>query len=89
MQRALLQYFKPENYFDVRKALERAGREDLIGTGPECLIPEHPPAGARESRSRKQGRQGKGRDQERSEDRKEGQKSAGYRWAARRDGKTD
>ncbi len=43
LQRALLQYFKPENYADVREALEQAGRSDLIGNGPECLIPSHPP----------------------------------------------
>ncbi|MCA9201448.1 MAG: YgiQ family radical SAM protein, partial [Planctomycetales bacterium] len=33
LQRALLQFFKPENYFEVRKALEEAGRQDLIGEG--------------------------------------------------------
>src|SRR6266851_4425703 len=33
LQRALMQYFKPENYFEVRKALEQAGRQDLIGAG--------------------------------------------------------
>ena len=38
MQRALLQYRKPENYNLVREALEKAGREDLIGFGPKCLI---------------------------------------------------
>lgn len=38
MQRALLQYFKPENREIVEKALRLAGREDLIGPGPECLI---------------------------------------------------
>jgi hypothetical protein len=43
MQRALLQFFKPENYFDVRKALQQAGRQDLIGEGCECLIPGKPP----------------------------------------------
>jgi uncharacterized radical SAM protein YgiQ len=43
LQRALLQYFKPENYTDVRTALETAGREDLIGPGPDCLIPANPP----------------------------------------------
>ena len=43
LQRALLQYFKPENYADVRAALEEAGRLDLIGDGPECLIPSRPP----------------------------------------------
>jgi len=38
-QRALLQYFKPENRETVRRALEKAGRRDLIGPGPECLVP--------------------------------------------------
>ncbi|MBX7165999.1 MAG: YgiQ family radical SAM protein [Pirellulales bacterium] len=45
-QRALLQFFKPENYFEVRQALERAGRQDLIGSGCDCLIPARPPAEA-------------------------------------------
>ncbi|NBW87010.1 MAG: YgiQ family radical SAM protein, partial [Planctomycetia bacterium] len=43
MQRALLQFFKPENYFEVRRALEQAGRQDLIGSGCDCLIPDRPP----------------------------------------------
>ena len=38
LQRALLQYKKPENANLVREALRLAGREDLIGNGPECLI---------------------------------------------------
>lgn len=38
MQRALLQYKRPENYEIVKKALYKAGRTDLIGFGPECLI---------------------------------------------------
>ena len=42
-QRALLQFFKPENYFEVRRALEQAGRHDLIGSGCDCLIPARPP----------------------------------------------
>ena len=37
-QRALLQYFKPENRAAVLAALKKAGRYDLIGTGPKCLI---------------------------------------------------
>ena len=43
LQRALLQFFKPENYFEVRRALEQAGRQDLIGPGCDCLIPATPP----------------------------------------------
>lgn len=39
MQRALLQYRRPENYDLVREALVRAGRQDLIGFGEKCLIP--------------------------------------------------
>jgi uncharacterized radical SAM protein YgiQ len=42
LQRALMQFFKPENYFEVRRALEQAGRQDLIGSGCDCLIPERP-----------------------------------------------
>jgi uncharacterized radical SAM protein YgiQ len=58
LQRALLQYFKPEHYDDVRAALEEAGREDLIGEGPKCLIPNkkprgRKPAGGRTMRRRK------------------------------------
>lgn len=43
LQRALMQFFKPENYFEVRRALQEAGRQDLIGSGCDCLIPAHPP----------------------------------------------
>ncbi len=43
MQRALIQYRKPENYRLVREALESAGRRDLIGYGPKCLIRPVPP----------------------------------------------
>ena len=42
-QRALMQFFAPENYPLVREALIGAGREDLIGNGSRCLIPERPP----------------------------------------------
>jgi uncharacterized radical SAM protein YgiQ len=50
LQRALMQYFKPENYFEVRKALEQAGRQDLIGSGCDALIPAQPPKDALEAR---------------------------------------
>ena len=52
MQRALLQFFKPENYFEVRRALEQAGRQDLIGSGCDCLIPERPPKEALDHKRR-------------------------------------
>jgi len=50
LQRALLQFFKPENYFEVRKALELAGRTDLIGSGCDALIPAQPPKEALQAR---------------------------------------
>ncbi len=43
MQRALLQYRNPKNYNLVLEALQKAGRQDLIGYGPKCLI--RPPKG--------------------------------------------
>lgn len=39
MQRALLQYNRPENRKIVREALQKAGRTDLIGRGPKALVP--------------------------------------------------
>jgi uncharacterized radical SAM protein YgiQ len=50
VQKALLQFFKPENYFEVRKALESAGRQDLIGQGCDALIPAVPPREAFQKR---------------------------------------
>ncbi len=38
MQRALLQFSKMENRTLVKKALEKAGRTDLIGNGKDCLV---------------------------------------------------
>jgi uncharacterized radical SAM protein YgiQ len=52
MQRALLQFFKPENWFEVRRALLEAGRQDLIGSGCDCLIPAQPPKEALDRRRR-------------------------------------
>lgn len=37
-QRALLQYRSPANRKLVEETLRAVGREDLIGTGPRCLI---------------------------------------------------
>jgi uncharacterized radical SAM protein YgiQ len=42
MQRALLQFRRPENYNLVYEALVQAGRTDLIGYAPNCLIRPRP-----------------------------------------------
>jgi len=39
MQRALLQWRKPDKRPLILKALRQAGREDLIGYGKHCLVP--------------------------------------------------
>jgi uncharacterized radical SAM protein YgiQ len=62
LQRSLLQYFKAENYGDVREALKQADRLDLVGDGPECLIPSHWPkmAGRKSGPSRAKGKPASG-----------------------------
>ena len=52
LQRALMQYNKPANREKVLEALRRAGRTDLIGWGPNCLI------APRERSAGKQGQSG-------------------------------
>ena len=46
-QRALLQYYRPENRQLVLSVLKKAGRYDLIGTGPNCLVAPDKPMGNR------------------------------------------
>ena len=43
MQRALIQYRNPKNYYLVKEALEKADRQDLIGFEKHCLIRPYPP----------------------------------------------
>ena len=38
MQRALMQYRAPRNRKLVLEALQKAGRMDLVGSGPKCLL---------------------------------------------------
>ncbi len=60
MQRALLQWKKPQNHRLVREALRLCGREDLIGFGKKALAPPEglrPPVGPH----RTQGRDAPGR----------------------------
>ncbi len=51
-QRALLQYYRPENRRLVLSALKKAGRYDLIGTGKGCLVAPDPEPPARRSGTR-------------------------------------
>nr|WP_165071865.1 YgiQ family radical SAM protein [Paludisphaera rhizosphaerae] len=60
LQRALMQFFKPENYFLVREALLKADRADLIGGGCDCLIPAQAPKAALEARRRHANEAGQG-----------------------------
>lgn len=64
MQRALMQFFKPENWFTVREALIEAGRADLIGTGCDCLISAQPPKEALEARRKRANQQARGEEVE-------------------------
>lgn len=43
IQRAMLQYFLPQNKEIVLKALRKCGRSDLIGTGKNCLVADNKP----------------------------------------------
>ncbi|MFT7465025.1 MAG: putative radical SAM protein YgiQ [Pseudohongiellaceae bacterium] len=53
MQRALMQFFKDENWFEVRAALSEAGRDDLVGSGPQCLIKAKAPKAALQARAKR------------------------------------
>ena len=55
-QRALLQYYRPENRRLVLSALRRAGRYDLIGTGKGCLVAPDPEPTARRTGERTGGK---------------------------------
>lgn len=55
-QRALLQYFRPENRRLVLDALKKAGRTDLIGTGPDCLVADDRSRGGSDRRPAKKGK---------------------------------
>jgi uncharacterized radical SAM protein YgiQ len=58
MQRALMQYWLPQNRSLVEKALRLVHREDLIGRGGRCLIPESRPP-MPEKATKKKGKPGK------------------------------
>jgi hypothetical protein len=60
LQRALMQFFKPENWFAVREALVQAGPQDLIASGCDSLIPPHPPKEALQTRREQSNQQARG-----------------------------
>ena len=51
MQRALMQWKRPEKRALVMEALHKAHREDLIGFGKECLLRPNRPAGGQRPQS--------------------------------------
>lgn len=60
-QRALMQYKNIENYELVKEALIEANRRDLIGFGPECIIPPRPIGqGKTQNQGRKKSGQSRG-----------------------------
>lgn len=52
IQRALMQYKNPANRTLVLEGLRLAGRMDLVGSGPKCLIRTSPAAGKPQNASR-------------------------------------
>ncbi len=46
LHKAFLRWHDPENWQILREGLMRMGRADLIGNGPNCLIPRHQPLAA-------------------------------------------
>jgi uncharacterized radical SAM protein YgiQ len=85
-QRVLLQYFKPESWHQVRKILLDAGRADLIGDRPDCLIPAKPPRGAWRGESGAAGgkKQKERRQSSERQDSEPQRPRSGYRHAARK-----
>lgn len=61
MQRALMQYKAPRNRQLVLEALQKAGRLDLIGSGPKCLLAEKQENGRRGGRPKEMARKPKRR----------------------------
>lgn len=99
MQRALLQFKNPKNYNIVYDALVKAGREDLIGNGPKCLIRDknsfgkgnnhsNHKSGGRKSRNENSGRR-ESEDKKRSSHSKKqrGNKSRGFEQKSQRGSK--
>jgi uncharacterized radical SAM protein YgiQ len=59
LQKALLLYWNPAEHDLVREALTLAGRTDLIGRRPECLVPPDGPRGPRGARPPREAHRGR------------------------------
>ena len=76
LQRALLQFNRPQNAPLVREALRQAGREDLIGNGPNALVrPEWGNSAQKPSHGMQKTRNGVGKSQQGSPDGRRGKQT--------------
>ena len=83
MQRALIQYRDPKNRALVIEALRKAGREDLIGYGPKCLVrPEGAGSGPGKGRGKNASKSGRGAGKGAGGQRKQARKAPGARGAS-------
>nr|WP_242464649.1 YgiQ family radical SAM protein [Halorhodospira abdelmalekii] len=55
LHKAFLRYHDPENWPLLREALQRLGRDDLIGPSKRHLVPAHQPRGAKQHGTKQQG----------------------------------
>ena len=84
MQRALMQYRNPANYELVKEALHIAGREDLIGFGPECLIK---PRQFKKDKDRYQNYKGKNNSGKKDNKKSSGKNGSGKNGSSKNSGK--
>lgn len=61
LHKAFLRYHDPDNWPLIREALKSMGRADLIGTGPQHLIPAHQPVGTGKTALKRGGKPGANR----------------------------
>ena len=92
LQRALLQYRRPENRNLVREALKKCNREDLIGYGKGCLVApdgrEHHGKGAKSSDNKKKSPKGTGNNQSQKKGQKGDRQEKGQRPRPQKSGKS-
>lgn len=55
LHKAMLRYHDPKNFAQIREALKKMGREDLIGRGPQHLVPPET-SGEKRQKAKKGGR---------------------------------